>query len=268
MNPAPAPHRAPAPPQSAAAWTMSSPASAAGDPAASPASSTLSSRTFGTDSAERTADGSSSKLPAVRRHKSEDTLYNNSPDGREGTGHALISSTWDVHSFPPPPGHGVELLSETFQALHYCWYGACGHTECRAGLEELSPPPAGMLEHRARAAVEHSVVQSYIRRFVTFLDVQPVVLERALRYLRKLRHRIDMAALRTPGVASRAMFAASRAWGTHYLVFATAIMVARKYIEDDSGPRLTAYSIAGGFPKHALRAAERELLTMLNYELF
>jgi hypothetical protein len=120
---------------------------------------------------------------------------------------------------------------------------------------------------------ESAVLSSYIERLILLVEIKPAVLERAMDYVRRLRRKIDRAALDSakgpaPNTRAQSLYYASRTWGTCYLVFVSACMVSQKFMEDEAGPRLSAYAAAGGFPKMALRTAEREMLGMLGYELW
>lgn len=162
--------------------------------------------------------------------------------------------------------YSAELLSDCFSAMHFCWYGLCEHDECRSGLDSLAVDSPAAMQHLARAQAESATLGRYVERIITLTDLKPAVLERGVAYMRRLRRKIDVGTLLH--AESPTLYSASRNWGTHYLVFVVATMLARKFMEDEAGPRLAAYAKAGGFPTHALRKSEREMLAMLDYCLF
>jgi hypothetical protein len=262
----------------------------------SPASTVVQSAADAGDLAPRDKGKRSSTTgAALRRHISVDTLCDGSTAAwppSAGAGALGFSGVADSSASSAArclksagsgtPHYSKELFAACYSTLQFCWYGACSHEHCRQGLETLSPLWAALLEHLNRVQNESAALSNYIERIILLLKIKPAVLERAMDYVRRLRRKIDLNAVNSAnqGAAetqtwkplehakAQSLYYASRNWGTCYLVFVSACMVAQKFMEDEAGPRLGAYAAAGGFPKRALRTAERELMGMLDYELW
>jgi hypothetical protein len=153
----------------------------------------------------------------------------------------------------------IELIVHTLEAMLYCYYGRCTHVECSS----LRIHPTSWeqdLEHVQIAAQHTPQFVAWLSRMLTKLPcITPLDLgngvELALRLRRKLEDTTDARASH------------SRRFGTHFLVLTTGLLISHKCITDEDGPKLAKWASAGAFPMDVLRAAEMDMLGMLDWSL-
>lgn len=202
--------------------------------------------------------------PAAQKRSSESTLCASPPcdvqafdctcaddDIGFGTPSTLASSTFSDSELPTDTeesdGYPLDALTSFICSIIYStWYRDPPHIppEIAAKFSGPQTRPESLFSH------DQPLFVSFLHRLLTLRRPNPYVVQRATQYICRLRSRVQSQI--------------SRTWGSHYAVFAVALLLSTKVL-DDAQQRVDEWARASGIPGGALRRMEIEFADMLDW---